>query len=150
MSNEKQEETKKDFFKFVEFVGKDNIIPIPNTPYHHKLFDWLDDKRKEINNSLAIPKELLGKNDCSLDEFRTQYMLESLQIGKTFKNTKRENRKERCGDCSFFGDKGCTTSYLESKWGNFHTPACSEFSPKILGIKATMIIIDDPLKDERD
>jgi hypothetical protein len=136
----------KDFSKFVEFIGGDNIISIPSTPYHHKLFDCLVDKRKEINNSLAIPKEFLGKNDCSLDEFRTQYMLQPLRIGKAFKSTKRENRKERCGDCSFFGDKGCTTSYLEAKHGNKNTPACNEFSPKILGIKATRIIIDDPIK----
>jgi hypothetical protein len=112
----------KDFSKFVEFIGGDNIISIPSTPYHHKLFD------------------------CSLDEFRTQYMLQPLRIGKAFKSTKRENRKERCGDCSFFGDKGCTTSYLEAKHGNKNTPACNEFSPKILGIKATRIIIDDPIK----
>lgn len=147
MNNENIKTYKKDFSKFVEFIGKDNIIPIPSTPYHHKLFDWLVDKRKEINNSLAIPEELLGKNDCSFDEFRTQYMLQPLQIGKTFKNTKREDRKQKCGECSFFGDKGCTTSYLEAKHGNKNTPACSEFNPKILGTKATIIILDDPIKE---
>lgn len=88
-----------------------------------------------------------NKKNISEDEFRTQYMMQPLQIGKTFKNTKRKDRKERCGDCTFFGDKGCTTSYLEAKHGNKNTPACSEFSPKILGTKATMIIIDDPLKE---
>lgn len=87
------------------------------------------------------------RSDTSLeDEFRTQYMLQPLQIGKTFKNTKREDRKQRCGDCSFFGDKGCTTSYLEAKHGDKNTPACNEFSPKILGTKSTMIIVDDPIK----
>ena len=27
-----------------------------------------------------------------------------------------------------------------------NTPACNEFSPKILGAKSTMIIVDDPIK----
>lgn len=39
MNNENTEQCKKDFFKFVEFIGKDNIIPILSTPYHHKLFN---------------------------------------------------------------------------------------------------------------
>lgn len=94
--------------------------------------------QKQILNFLENGKDLT-------DEFRTQYMLQPLQIGKTFKNTKRDDRKERCGDCTFFGDKGCTTSYLEAKRGNFHTPACNEFSPKILGTKSTLIILDDPI-----
>ena len=97
--------------------------------------------QKQILNFLENGKDLT-------DEFRTQYMLQPLQIGKTFKNTKRDDRKERCGDCTFFGDKGCTTSYLEAKWGNIHTPACNEFSPKILGTKSTLIILDDPLKKD--
>uniref|UniRef100_UPI004047D3EF hypothetical protein n=1 Tax=Aliarcobacter sp. TaxID=2321116 RepID=UPI004047D3EF len=66
MNNNKNIETyKKDFKKFVEYIGKDNNIPIPNTQYHHKLFDWLDDKRKEINNSLAINETFLGKEKSS-------------------------------------------------------------------------------------
>ncbi len=147
MDNENTEQCKKDFSKFVDFIGKDNIIPIPNTPYHHKLFNWLANNKIEMNNSLAIPESLLGKDIDRDEEFRTQYMLQPLQIGKTFKNTKRENRKEKCGDCTFFGDKGCTTSYLEAKWGSKNTPACSEFQPKILGAKATLIVIDDPIKE---
>ena len=101
------------------------------------------------SNLLNIDKESLKcqyNEDISNEEFKTLYMLQPFQIGKTFKNGKRENRKERCGECSFFGDKGCTTSYLEAKHGNKNTPACSEFSPMILGTKATMIIIDDPIK----
>lgn len=97
-------------------------------------------------------KEMLNffKNSENIleDEFRTQYMIQPFKIGKTFKNTKREDRKQRCGDYTFFGAKGCTTSELEAKYGNFHTPACNEFSPKILGTKATMIIIDDPMKKD--
>lgn len=103
-----------------------------NTQHQKQLISFIENKRR---------------SDTSLeDEFRTQYMLQPLQIGKTFKNTKREDREQRCGDCSFFGDKGCTTSYIEAKYGNKNTPACSEFSPKILGTKSTMIIIDDPIK----
>lgn len=101
---------------------------------------------------LPYQKEMLNffKNseNISEDEFRTQYMIQPFKIGKTFRNTKREDRKQRCGDCSFFGDKGCTTSYLEAKHGNKNTPACNEFNPKILGTKATMIIIDDPIKKD--
>lgn len=101
---------------------------------------------------LPYQKQMLNfiknKKNISEDEFRTQYMIQPFQIGKTFKNTKREDRKQRCGDCTFFGDKGCTTSELEAKYGNFHTPACNEFNPKILGTKATMIIIDDPMKKD--
>lgn len=47
-----------------------------------------------------------------------------------FKDTKREHRRERCGDCTFFGEEGCTTSYVEAKYGGKNTPACSEFSLK--------------------
>ncbi len=83
----------------------------------------------------------------STEEFRTQYMQQPFQVGKTFRNTKRKDRKEKCGDCTFFGDKGCTTSYLEAKWGSGNTPACNEFNPKILGTKSTYIILDDPMKE---
>lgn len=149
MSNEKQEETKKDFFIFAKHfllkqpnevqAKEDNaIIEEMKTlyPWEEVILDKMSDEKIE-----AFKKEYRP------DEFRNQYMLQPLQIGKTFKNTKRENRKERCGDCTFFGDKGCTTSHIEAKWGNRNTPACSEFSPKILGTKATMIIIDDPIKE---
>lgn len=102
-------------------------------PYQKKILKLIDSKKK---------------SDTSLeDEFKTQYMLQPLQVDEIFKNTKREYRKQRCGECSFFGDKGCTTSYLEAKYGNKNTPACSEFSPKILGTKATMIILDDPMNE---
>ena len=47
-----------------------------------------------------------------------------------FKGTKREHRRERCGDCTFFSEKGCTTSHIEAKFGNKNTPACSDFIPK--------------------
>ena len=47
-----------------------------------------------------------------------------------FKDTKRKYRRERCGDCTFFSEKGCITSHIEAKFGNKNTPACSEFSPK--------------------
>ncbi len=115
------------FEEFVKFHLNSEL-----QPYQKQLISFIENKR----------------SDTSLeDEFRTQYMLQPLQIGKSFKNTKREDRKQRCGDCSFFGDKGCTTSYLEAKWGNFHTPACNEFSPKIQGTKATMIILDDPMNE---
>ena len=46
-----------------------------------------------MNNSLAIPESLLGKDIDRDEEFRTQYMLQPLQVGKIFKNTKREYRK---------------------------------------------------------
>jgi hypothetical protein len=46
--------------------------------------------------------------------------------------------------CSY----GCTASELEAKYGNFNTPACNEFSPKILGAKATIIILDDAIKEK--
>ena len=65
MKDENIETCKKAFSKFVEFIGKDNIIPIPNTPYHHKLLNWLDNNRIEINNSLAINENLLGKEKSS-------------------------------------------------------------------------------------
>lgn len=101
---------------------------------------------------LPYQKQVLNfiksKENISEDEFKTQYIIQPFQIGKTFKNTKREDGIQRCGDCTFFGDKGCTTSELEAKYGNFHTPACNEFNPKILGTKATMIIIDDPIKKD--
>lgn len=36
-----------------------------------------------------------------------------------------------CGECIFFEPgRGCTTSYLEAKYGNSHTPACTEFKIK--------------------
>lgn len=150
MNDEKQKEIKKDFAVFVkhfllkqpnEVQAKEDsaIIEEMKTlhPWEEVVFDKMDE---EWGKAL--------KREYCPDEFITLYMMQPLQIGKTFKNTKRENRKERCGDCSFFGDKGCTTSYLEAKHGNFHTPACSEFSPKILGTKATMIILDDPLNKD--
>jgi len=62
MNNENIETCKKDFKKFVEFIEKDDIIPIPITPYHHKL---LANNRIEINNSLAINENLLGKEKSS-------------------------------------------------------------------------------------
>ena len=65
MNNENIETCKKDFKKFVECIGKDNIIPIPNTPYHHKLLNWLANNKIEINNSLAINENLLGKEKSS-------------------------------------------------------------------------------------
>ena len=115
------------FEEFVKFHLNSEL-----QPYQKQLISFIENKRR---------------SDTSLeDEFRTQYMLQPLQIGKTFKNTKREDRKQRCGDCSFFGDKGCTTSYIEAKYGDKNTPACNEFSPKILGTKSTMIIVDDPIK----
>ncbi len=98
--------------------------------------------QKQILNNWLNERNILE------DEFRIQYMQQPLQIDKTFKNTKRDDRKERCGDCTFFGNKGCTTSHLEAKYGNFHTPACNEFSPKILGAKSTFIILDDPIKEK--
>ena len=85
------------------------------------------------------------KAPISEDEFRIQYSLQPFRIGKTFRNTKREDRKQRCGECSFFGDKGCTTSYLEAKYGSKNTPACSEFIPRILGTKSTFTILDDDI-----
>lgn len=157
MNNENIEIYKKEFSKFIEFIGKENNIPIPNTSYHLELFKKWEKPMQEIkdahnlkSNLLNIDKESLKcqyNEDISNEKFKTLYMLQPFQIGETFKITKRENRKERCGECSFFGDKGCTTSYIEAKHGNKNTPACSEFSPKILGTKPTMIIIDDPLKD---
>lgn len=99
--------------------------------YQKQLISFIENKKRS--------------DTSSEDEFRTQYMLQPLQIGKTFKNTKREDRKQRCGDCSFFGDKGCTTSYLEAKHGNKNTPACSEFIPRILGTKPTFTILDDDI-----
>lgn len=114
------------FEEFVKFHLNSEL-----QPYQKQLISFIENKR----------------SDTSLeDEFRTQYMLQPLQIDKTFKNTKRDYKKQRCGDCSFFGDKGCTTSYLEAKYGDKNTPACNEFSPKILGTKSTMIIVDDPIK----
>lgn len=150
MNNEKQEETKKDFSVFVKHF----LLKQPNEVQTKEdsaiieemktLYLWeevlLDNMSDEIIESL--------KREYRPDEFRIQYMMQPLKIGKTFKNTKRKDRKERCGDCTFFGDKGCTTSYLEAKHGNFHTPACSEFSPKILGTKSTFIILDDPIKEK--
>lgn len=117
------------FEEFVKFNIGGELLP-----YQKQLISFIENKRR---------------SDTSLeDEFRTQYMLQPLQIGETFKNTKKNYKNQRCGDCSFFGDKGCTTSELEAKYGNFHTPACNEFNPKILGTKATMIIIDDPIKKD--
>lgn len=99
--------------------------------YQKQLISFIENKKRS--------------DTSSEDEFRTQYMLQPLQIGKTFKNTKREDRKQRCGDCSFFGDKGCTTSYLEAKHGNKNTPACNEFISRILGTKPTFTILDDDI-----
>lgn len=39
--------------------------------------------------------------------------------------------KSICGECKFFGYKGCTTSYIEAKYGNSKTPACTEFEKRI-------------------
>lgn len=102
---------------------------------------------EEINKSMWIPENISIKNKklISEDEFRIQYSLQPFRIGKTFRNTKREDRKQRCGECSFFGDKGCTTSYLEAKYGSKNTPACSEFIPRILGTKPTFTILDDDI-----
>ena len=127
MPNEKiEQETiqKTPFEEFVKFNISGELLP-----YQKEMLNFIENKK-----------------NISEDEFRTQYMIQPFKIGKTFKNTKREDRKQRCGDCTFFGDKGCTTSYLEAKYGNKNTPACSEFSPKILGTKTTMIIVDDPIK----
>jgi len=35
--------------------------------------------------------------------------------------------KNRCGDCKFFSQRGCTISYIEAKYGNSKTPACGKF-----------------------
>ena len=85
------------------------------------------------------------KSDVSEKEWKHQYQQEFLGVEETsnFKDTKRKDRIQKCGDCTFFGDKGCTTSYIEAKWGTRNTPACSEFSPKIFGTKVTLTIIDD-------
>ncbi|MDX9743478.1 MAG: hypothetical protein RBT59_06635 [Arcobacteraceae bacterium] len=158
MSNKKQEKTKKDFTEMLrQFKLKQRAEWQRETDM--KLIKWLEEdlikekktlhpwKEVVFNEISEEWKEALKREYCP-DEFITLYMLQPLQIGKTFLNTKRKDRKERCGDCTFFGDKGCTTSYLEAKNGNFHTPACSEFSPKILGTKSTLIILDDPLKKD--
>lgn len=102
-------------------------------PYQKQMLDFIENKQNMLR-----------------EEWKHQYQCEfpAIDEGFTFKDNKREKRKERCGDCTFFGDKGCTTSYLEAKWGNANTPACSEFSPKITGLKATMVILDDPIKKE--
>lgn len=150
MNNKNKEEIKKDFSVFAkhfflkqpnEVQAKEDSIIIEEMktlyPWQEVVLDKMFDEKIEVL-----------KRDYCPDEFRTQYMMQPLQIGKTFKNTKREDRKQRCGDCTFFGDKGCTTSELEAKYGNFNTPACNEFSPKILGVKATIIILDDAIKEK--
>lgn len=70
--------------------------------------------------------------EMTREEWMNQYqqvLLPEEQL-TNFKDTKREHRRERCGDCTFFSEKGCTTSYVEAKYGCKNTPACSEFSPK--------------------
>ena len=32
-----------------------------------------------------------------------------------------------CGECKYFGPRGCTTSQVEAKYGSKNTPACTEF-----------------------
>ena len=62
------------FEEFVKFHLNSEL-----QPYQKQLISFIENKRR---------------SDTSLeDEFRTQYMLQPLQIGKTFKNTKRENGK---------------------------------------------------------
>lgn len=43
-----------------------SIIPISNDLSNHKMFDWLNDKRTEINESLGIPKGVLIGIDMSM------------------------------------------------------------------------------------
>lgn len=133
MNNKKIETYKKDFSTFTKHF----LLKQPNKLQTKEdssiieemrtLYPWEEVILDEISEEW---KEALKREYCP-DEFITLYTLQPLQIGKTFKNTKRDDRKERCGECSFFGDKGCTTSYLEAKYGNAGTPACNEFSPKI-------------------
>ena len=149
MNNKKIETYKKDFSTFAKHI----LLKQPNKLQTKEDSSIIEEMRtlypweEVILDKMSDEKIEAFKREYRPDEFRNQYMLQPLQIGKTFLNTKRDDRKERCGDCTFFGDKGCTTSYLEAKYGNAGTPACNEFSPKILGIKATMMIIDDPLKE---
>ena len=44
--------------------------------------------------------------------------------------TKLEYIKDKyCGQCAYFVGK-CTTSYIEAKFGDSSTPACTEFKEK--------------------
>ena len=36
-----------------------------------------------------------------------------------------------CGQCTYLGPIGCTTSKYEQKFGNASTPACEEFKRKV-------------------
>ena len=95
-----------------------------------------------IDLERKLKNKMLDNNGCNVyknnffkpikkDEFYHQYQQIFLaEMPSNCKDAKRKDRIECCGDCTFFGDKGCTTSYLEAKWGSRNTPACSEFSPK--------------------
>ena len=66
------------------------------------------------------------------EEWMNQYQQVFLPEEKStnFKDTKREDRGERCGDCIFFGEEGCAIYRKEAKFGCKSTPACSDFIPK--------------------
>ena len=65
------------------------------------------------------------------EEWMNQYQQVFLpeEQSTNFKDTKREYRRERCGDCTFFGEEGCTIYLSEAKFGGKNTPACSDFIP---------------------
>jgi hypothetical protein len=83
--------------KFINPVFKDKI-GFCSTPLNkNHFFDFLKEKRLSLS-----------------EEFKMQYMIDPSIGGEPIKN--------RCGDCTFFGDKGCTTSELEAKSGSRSTP----------------------------
>jgi len=75
------------------------------------------------NNDLFSGKEIsvgykinYSNENPNYDDFKQLYLTEPKP---------NENIKV-CNDCKFFKD-GCTVSYLENKYGNKNTPACTDF-----------------------
>lgn len=64
-----------------------------------------------------------------LEKYSNEYFKQEFQCG--FEPEEWEY-KYNCGDCRFFSARGCTTSFIEAKYGNSKTPACMEFERKII------------------
>jgi len=67
------------------------------------------------------------------DKFKREYMLE-ININ--------QEPYYICGDCIYFINGGCSTSYIENKYGNAKTKACNE-DFKLKGVKMNDLNIEN-------